>query len=111
MSECSAFLKHLLPAFARANPGVEMSVSPRPTAHPVIRATYVNGRDKAVCVRNLAKEQVLRKALLLRDDATGERVRDKGRRRAVVRPAAGGDGSVRGVWSPFHEPPAQRWKI
>jgi len=100
----NSFLKHILPRFARSNPGVEIHVSPRPHSHPVIRGHYINGKEKAVCVRNLEMEQVLLKAELLRD-ASGEvnkRVRQK------VRST---NESVRGIWSPFHAGEGSAWKI
>lgn len=90
------FLEHTLPGFARANPQIEITVSPRPRRHPVIKGTYINGRSKAVCVRNLEKEQILQKANLLRD-ASGER-----NRRTINKPVRSLNESVRGIWSPFH---------
>ena len=91
----TAFLKHQLPAFAAANPQIEIQVSPRPGKHPVIKGVYVNGREKAVCVRGLEPGEIGNKADLLRG-FNGEKVR---RSRGVVRSANEG---VRGVWSPFH---------
>ena len=74
-----------------------MHVSPRPHTHPIIRAHYINGREKAICVRNLEKEQVLKKAELLRDASGEKNYRVKGGR--VVGSLNEG---VRGVWDPFH---------
>ena len=48
-------------------------------------------------MRNLAKEQVLKKAELLRD-ANGEKLRRVKGGRMVV----SGNESVRGIWSPMH---------
>ena len=63
----------------------------------MIRAHYINGRSKAICVKNLEKEQVLQKAEMLRD-ANGEKnYRVKGGR--VV---GSGNEGVRGVWDGFH---------
>ncbi|MCJ1363583.1 39S ribosomal protein L51, mitochondrial [Acarospora aff. strigata] len=89
------FLKNTLPRFAAAHPQIEITVSPRPHRHPVIKGTYINGREKAVCVRNLEKEQILQKAELLRD-ASGEKLR------RVTKPVKSGNESVRGIWSPYH---------
>ncbi|KAI9703161.1 MAG: 39S ribosomal protein L51, mitochondrial [Candelina mexicana] len=89
------FLTHKLPQFARANPQIEISVSPRPRKHPVIKGTYINGREKAICVRNLEKEQILQKAELLRD-ASGEKLK------RVTKPVRSTNESVRGIWSPYH---------
>ncbi|KAK4944950.1 hypothetical protein LTR28_008127 [Elasticomyces elasticus] len=91
----------LMAAFARQNPQVEITISPRPRKHPVIRGTYINGREKAVCVRNMEKEQVLEKANLLRD-ASGEKLRK------VTKPVKSLNESVRGIWDPFH---GSEWKI
>ncbi|KAL2362327.1 hypothetical protein RJZ56_004747 [Blastomyces dermatitidis] len=91
----SAFLKYTLPSFAAANPQIEIRVSPRPKKHPVIKGHYINGREKAVCVRNLEKEQILAKALLLKE-ASGEKLR------RVRKPVSSLNESVRGIWSPYH---------
>jgi len=101
LNDASSFLKHTLPAFARNNPQIEITVSPRPRRHPVIKGHYINGREKAVCVRNLEKEQVLEKATLLRN-ASGERLKK------VTKPVKSLNESVRGIWDPFHGP---QWKI
>ncbi|MBE7181175.1 MAG: L51/S25/CI-B8 domain-containing protein [Terriglobus roseus] len=91
----SAFLKHDLAAFAKAHPAVEITVSPRPQKHPLVRGHYINGREKAVCVRNLGRRQVLGKAELLAR-ASGDKLR------RVVKPVASLNQSVRGVWDPHH---------
>ena len=38
----SSFLKHHLPKFAKENPSIEITVSPRPHKHPIIRGVYSN---------------------------------------------------------------------
>ncbi|KAK3067452.1 39S ribosomal protein L51, mitochondrial [Teratosphaeriaceae sp. CCFEE 6253] len=91
----SSFLKYQLPAFARQNPSIEICVSPRPGRHPVIKGQYINGREKAICVRNMEPTEVTKKAELLKA-ASGEKLR---RERRPVRSV---NESVRGVWSPFH---------
>ncbi|KAK4901205.1 39S ribosomal protein L51, mitochondrial [Elasticomyces elasticus] len=91
----NAFLKHHLPLFAAQNPSIEISVSPRPGRHPVIKGQYINGREKAICVRNMEPTEVNKKAELLKT-ASGEKLRrDR-------RPVKSVNESVRGVWSPFH---------
>ncbi|KAK0264223.1 39S ribosomal protein L51, mitochondrial [Friedmanniomyces endolithicus] len=91
----NAFLKHQLPAFAAQNPSIEISVSPRPGRHPVIKGQYINGREKAICVRNMEATEVTKKAELLKT-ASGEKLRrDR-------KPVKSFNESVRGVWSPFH---------
>ncbi|OJD28477.1 hypothetical protein ACJ73_00108 [Blastomyces percursus] len=91
----NAFLKYTLPSFAAANPQIEIRVSPRPKKHPVIKGHYINGREKSVCVRNLEKEQILAKALLLKE-ASGEKLK------RVRKPVSSLNESVRGIWSPYH---------
>jgi large subunit ribosomal protein L43 len=49
-------------------------------------------------VKNLQKEQVLAKAILLRD-ASGEKLRKE------TKPVKSINESVRGVWSPYHGGP------
>lgn len=93
----SAFLTHLLPTFTRALPTIEMHVSPRPHTHPVIRAHYINGRAKAICVRNMEMEQVEGKARVLAEAGGEKNGRVRGGR--VVGSLNEG---VRGVWDPFH---------
>jgi len=90
-----SFLKHHLPAFAKANPQIEMSVSPRPHKHPIIRGTYINGREKVICVRNLEHNQILQKAELLRN-SSGLRLKK------LKKPVQSLNESVRGIFSPFH---------
>ncbi|KAI5305817.1 39S ribosomal protein L51, mitochondrial, partial [Ascosphaera atra] len=56
---------------------------------------YINGREKAVCVRNMEMEQILKKANLLKV-ASGEKLKK------VKKPVFSVNESVRGIWSPFH---------
>ncbi|KAK5163087.1 thioredoxin-like protein [Cryomyces antarcticus] len=91
----NSFLQSHLPAFAASNPQIEITVSPRPRKHPVIKGTYINGREKAVCVRNMEVKEILAKAELLRD-ANGEKLRK------AKKPVKSANESVRGIWDPFH---------
>ncbi|MCJ1447295.1 MAG: 39S ribosomal protein L51, mitochondrial [Stictis urceolatum] len=75
-----------------------MHISPRPHRHPIIRAHYVNGASKAICVRNLEKEQVEQKAVLLRD-ASGV----KNKRVTGGKNVKSLNESVRGIWSGMHD--------
>jgi large subunit ribosomal protein L43 len=90
-----SFLRNTLSRFASANPQIEITVSPRPNKHPVIAGHYINGRHKAICVRNLEPGQILKKAELLRD-ASGEKLK------RVTKPVKSINESVRGIWSPYH---------
>ncbi|KAF2489619.1 hypothetical protein BU16DRAFT_518164 [Lophium mytilinum] len=91
----NAFIHKRLPQFARENPQIEITVSPRPHKHPVVTGHYINGREKAVCVRNMTTELILEKANLLKE-ASGEKLR------RVNKPVTSVNESVRGIWSPYH---------
>ena len=62
----------------------------------MIKGHYINGHEKAICVKNLEANQVLEKARLL-SEASGERVQ-KIRGKNVISTGE----SVRGIWSPYH---------
>ena len=91
----SAFLTQSLPEFARENPQIEVRVSPRPGKHPVIKGQYINGREKAICVRNMEPSEILKKATILKD-ASGEKLK------RTKKPVTSLNESVRGIWSPYH---------
>lgn len=91
----STFLTSTLPAFARENPQIEIRVSPRPRKHPVIKGSYINGGEKATCVRNLEPADILKKAMILKD-ASGEKLK------RTKKPVTSLNESVRGIWSPYH---------
>jgi large subunit ribosomal protein L43 len=93
----NAFLQSpLLSQFTSKYPGTEFRVSPRPNKHPIIKAYYINGREKAVCVRNLEKEQILQKVEFL--------VTNSGRKNELIRGknVVSTNDNVRGIWSPMH---------
>ncbi|KAK3322311.1 thioredoxin-like protein [Apodospora peruviana] len=91
----NGFIKSALPEFAAAHPQIEITVSPRPSKHPVIIGHYINGNQKSICVRNLEPLQILKKVELLRD-ASGQKLKK------VRKPVQSINDSVRGVWSPYH---------
>lgn len=93
--DLSSFLSERLSAFARENPQIEIHVAPRPRKHPVIKGYYINGREKAICVRNLKPEDILKKAMILKD-ASGEKLK------RTKKPVTSLNESVRGIWSPYH---------
>lgn len=62
----------------------------------MIRGQYINGREKAICVRNMQPNEILQKATLLRN-ASGEKLKK------VTKPVKSLNESVRGIWSPFHD--------
>jgi len=51
----NAFIRHTLPIFARQNPQIEITVSPKPSQHPILRGHYVNGQKRDIDVRNMEK--------------------------------------------------------
>ena len=65
----------------------------------------MNGREKAVCVRNMTPHEILDKAELLKA-ASGEKLKrsDRAGRRVVTST----NESVRGVWDPYH---GQKFKV
>lgn len=91
----SNFLKSHLQDFARANPQIEVTVSPRPGRHPVMKGKYICGKEKAICVRNMEPNEILEKAVLLRN-ASGEKLKRETKKVKSL------NESVRGIWSPFH---------
>ena len=93
----NAFLKSpLVSQMTALHPSVEFRISPKPHKHPVLRAFYINGREKAICVRNMEKEQVLKKAELLLQNS-GLRNRRIGSKKVLST-----NENVRGIWSPMH---------
>ena len=93
------FLQSYLPTFAKKNPQIEISVSPRPGHHPVVRGVYMNGHERPVCVKNMTPHQILEKAERLKS-TSGEKQRKENR--AGRRVVTSLNESVRGVWSPYH---------
>ncbi|KAI1504226.1 thioredoxin-like protein [Biscogniauxia marginata] len=91
----NSFIRSQLSKFAASHPQIEFAVSPRPRKHPVLIGHYINGKSKAICVKNMDPLQILKKAELLRD-ASGEKVK------RVNKPVTSINQSVRGVWSPYH---------
>ncbi|CRG84442.1 54S ribosomal protein L51, mitochondrial [Talaromyces islandicus] len=89
------FLKEELPAFARANPQIELRVAPRPNKHPVIKGHYINGGIKAVCVRNFESKDILDKVEYFKQ-SSGEKLKKQ------RKPVTSVNESVRGIWSPYH---------
>lgn len=91
----SNFLTKDLAAFAREHPQIEIRVSPRPAKHPVIKGHYINGLEKAICVRNLEPTEIMKKTMILKE-ASGEKLK------RTKKPVTSLNESVRGIWSPYH---------
>lgn len=61
----------------------------------MVKGYYINGREKPVCVRNLASQEILKKVILLKEN-NGEKCK------RVTKPISSLNESVRGIWSPYH---------
>ncbi|CCF58066.1 hypothetical protein KAFR_0D04180 [Kazachstania africana CBS 2517] len=85
-----------LDKLATKYPSIEFNIIKK-SGHPLVRAKYTNGREKVVCVGNMNIDNVENKILLLKD-SSGEQLM-KLSKNDNVRSL---NGSVRGVWSPFH---------
>lgn len=86
----------LLSRLSTTYPQTEIRVSPRPGRHPVLRATYINGREKAVCVRNLRKDEIWDKVQFLLANSGKKNVR------IGTKKVLSTNENVRGIWSPMH---------
>ena len=53
--------------FAKANPQIEIAVSPRPNRHPFVRGWYVRDPWKTLSLKNLSAEQVVERIGFLRN--------------------------------------------
>lgn len=89
------YLRDNLAKLAEADPSVEFVVEPRWGRYPLLRAWYIGGRSKCVCVRRMTAKQVHEMFLKLRDSSGRTLVRF---RQAVKSTAP----AVRPLWSPFH---------
>lgn len=97
------FLRLRLDKYASQNSKIEFRVVQK-AGHPVIKGYYSNGKDKAVCVRNLNVDNVQNKLNLLRE-ASGEAIRKRNSKVESI------NDSVRGLWSPLHVDPSARHKV
>lgn len=92
-------------SWAEKHPQIQFEIV-RKSGHPVIKGEYVNGREKAICVRNLNIDNVENKLKLLRD-ASGEQLRHRTKNNNVETL----NDSVRGIWSPLHVHPHSRHRV
>ncbi|KPI38043.1 54S ribosomal protein L51, mitochondrial [Cyphellophora attinorum] len=85
------------PLLATRHPATQFVTAPKPNKHPVITASYINGRSKSICVRNMRVEEVKQKVeLLLGND--GRKNRRVGARKVEtgIVEGVGDGGGVRG---------------
>jgi large subunit ribosomal protein L43 len=97
------FLKLRLDRYAQSNPKIEFRIVQK-SGHPVIKGEYANGREKAICIRNLNVDVVQNKLNLLKD-SSGEQLRKRNSKVESI------NESVRGIWSPLHVDPTVRHKV
>lgn len=101
------FLTSDLKQIAAEFPEIEFTVTERPSAHPIVRGEYANGREKVVCVRNKDPATIVRKLRLLAN-TDGRKLIPSFKYKPEVRSL---NESVRGVWSPLHVDPLVRHKV
>lgn len=76
----------------------------RDSGHPVLKGQYANGKEKVICVKNYDPVKIAEKIHLL-TQSSGNQL--KKYTVAVESP----NGSVRGIWSPFHVDQQYRHKV
>ena len=86
----------LLQSLTTTHPSCEFRISPRPNRHPILKAYYINGREKAVCVRNMDMQTVMKRAEGLLGN-NGAKNKKLGARKVVSE-----NEGVRGMWSALH---------
>jgi len=92
-----------LSGLAKRYPEVEFIVRrTRGNRHPLAMGVYSNTRTKQISLRSLPLSGIQQKLQLLLD-STGEKIRPL--KKEAIRSSGGEDGlgSVRGIWSAFHE--------
>ncbi|AMD18815.1 HBL087Wp [Eremothecium sinecaudum] len=94
-----------LTKWAERYPEIQFEVVKK-SGHPVIKGFYTNGRDKAICVRNLNIDNIENKLHLIRD-SSGEQLRHRVTNDFVDSM----NNSVRGIWSPMHVDRSLRHRI
>ncbi|CCH44640.1 hypothetical protein BN7_4209 [Wickerhamomyces ciferrii] len=97
------FLRRRLENYATSNPKIEFKIIEK-AGHPVIKGEYINGREKAICIRNLNIDIIQQKLNLLRESSGAQLTRTKGKVTSL-------NESIRGIWSPLHVDPKNRHKI
>ncbi|KAI9183311.1 39S ribosomal protein L51, mitochondrial [Blastocladiella emersonii ATCC 22665] len=91
------FLQRDLNAFAAAHNHVEIVVVPRPAKHPLVKGTFMSGREKSLCVKNMTPAEIKKHIRLLTDAA------DAGSKTPVKGGVISTNPAVRGIWTPFKQ--------
>lgn len=89
------WLSSKLQSLAECNPGVEFVVEPRWGRVPLLRAFYLCGYSKVVCVKNLKPAEVQQVFMDLRN-SSGQKLQPFHQKVKSSVPA------LRPIWSPFH---------
>ncbi|KNE61023.1 hypothetical protein AMAG_06783 [Allomyces macrogynus ATCC 38327] len=91
------FFQRDLVQFAEAHPHVEMVVHPRPSKHPLVKGTFISGRQKVLCVKNMSSKEIQEHIKLLTEAA------DAHAKPAIKGGVVSSTPAVRGIWSPFKQ--------
>ncbi|KAK7468524.1 39S ribosomal protein L51, mitochondrial [Stygiomarasmius scandens] len=89
------FLLNHAQSLAAANPHVELVVRQRPFKEPILRAFYVNNRDKVIGLNGLEVTQIQKKAQLLLD-SSGAKIKP------LKKPVESSTLAARGIFSNLH---------
>lgn len=89
--------------YAKDHPKIEFKLVEK-AGHPVIKGDYINGREKAICIRNLNIDNIQNKMNLLRESSGAQLKKTKSKVTSL-------NDSIRGIWSPLHVDPKKRHRI
>ncbi|QPG75636.1 hypothetical protein FOA43_002993 [Brettanomyces nanus] len=98
------FLRLKLTKFASQYPEVAFQVLDKPGFHPVIKGFYSNNQTKQICCRKLNADMIENKLKLIINSSGRKLTKPKQKVISLNK-------SVRGIWSPFHVDPSERYKI
>ncbi|KAG7808560.1 hypothetical protein KL921_003642 [Ogataea angusta] len=98
------FLRMRLKTFAQQYPQIQFHILQKPGFHPVLRAQYTDGLEKQICTRKWNVDVVENKLKLLINSSGRKLSKPKQFVKSLNK-------SVRGIWSPFHVDPSQRYKV
>mmetsp|Transcript_23599 Transcript_23599/g.27844 ORF Transcript_23599/g.27844 Transcript_23599/m.27844 type:complete len:133 (+) Transcript_23599:53-451(+) len=80
--------------FATVNPSVKVIAQLRNGKHPYVKAEYLTGSDKQVCIKNESLERIERVVQML-NDTSGRKITKIGGPIRSLKP------TVQGVWTPM----------
>ena len=94
----------LIVQYAGTNPSVEVSAKLRNGHHPFIKADYVTGFSKQVCIKNESLERI-EKVVTMLTDSSGRKISK------ITSPIRTDTPSVQGVWTPMLDIAQRQFKI